>query len=772
MGETRRVLYLLIIVLLVIALYPSSKKLNATGGAFTSTKHGGATTDSETPYGSGVDRKYGDDYGGTDPYPSTSEGTYDAGECGHCHEMHASFAGAEPLPDDTGDGATAYLLMKDYDTGSPGANSEICFYCHDNFSNISSSGSTAGEGRWEFYQGNANYTAASHYQSSDFAWPGNVDLETPGDIWPRKNARTIAASIGSCINCHTPHGVSGTYDAALAPSSSNYSATSTTPSGAGLLIPRQLIAREEALCLNCHDGSPASAGGVISAGTGDIKTQVDNYFATSGSGHPVRNSSSYGIHDLANESNISPPSIGWLNTAGSHAECTDCHNPHMAEGYGTGMSAPARGTVFQWSGTTSFHSNRSTSTYGVLIGQVNTGVWGASFNQSTGAFSSTIENLDPASNYVYELCFKCHSDWAWNGSANQPTSPSTTKTWSGAYMPSSLPMTNVPEEFINNATTNAAWHPVYGQGRNMPEDSNVANPFWCLTAGGTTYSWSQNYTTTCSLQAGTRTDLDVDHRNTLSQNFVPPWLHDSLITCVDCHQAANVDSSGLIARGPHGSSRPFILRGLDTTITYSITSAGPDNLTSVSYSAVPGCGGETGGTEWEYCGDASNKAVTTDITSSSVNNLCLNCHRPDVYGHELTDSNDLPRFYLFPRFRHPADWGSGGMRVLDSGVGGDLPRGIVCMRCHGGGVDSADQSGGEYDKLGVIHGAKKAASSDYGTVGRAFIAGTSWVGYTPGTTSSELECFPTKNSTFNACGQHGTGAKGSGTYANYDYTPP
>src|SRR3990170_315714 len=76
--------------------------VEATGGAFKDTKHGGGTTDGETPCAGGVNRGLGSDYGGdctTAVYYDTPDaGKYESGECTHCHEPHASFGQIEPEP--------------------------------------------------------------------------------------------------------------------------------------------------------------------------------------------------------------------------------------------------------------------------------------------------------------------------------------------------------------------------------------------------------------------------------------------------------------------------------------------------------------------------------------------------------------------------------------------------------------------------------------------------------------------------------------------------
>ncbi|MBI5234681.1 MAG: hypothetical protein HY886_00315 [Deltaproteobacteria bacterium] len=134
-----------VVIILVAALYffRVSQEALATNGAFPSTKHGGGTTDGETPCAGGVNRGLGVDYGGdcttaatTNAYNSgnTAAGTYKSGECNHCHELHSSFGGAEPYPN-TSSFTQQYLLFN-LPTTTAGGYAELCWYCHDRMSNI------------------------------------------------------------------------------------------------------------------------------------------------------------------------------------------------------------------------------------------------------------------------------------------------------------------------------------------------------------------------------------------------------------------------------------------------------------------------------------------------------------------------------------------------------------------------------------------------------------------------------------------------------------
>lgn len=107
-------------------------------------------------------------------------------------------------------------------------------------------------------------------------------------------------------------------------------------------------------------------------------------------------------------------------------------------------------------------------------------------------------------------------------------------------------------------------------------------------------------------------------------SFVPPWGPQSTVNCSDCHGSDNPDDP----RGPHGSGRPWLLRGNET-----------------------GQG-------------------TPEV-------LCYNCHRRDVYG----DADLInPPNRKYSRFSHPRV----PLHTYTSGRWGTNPWGIWCMNCHGG----------------------------------------------------------------------------------------
>jgi hypothetical protein len=313
-------------------------------------------------------------------------------------------------------------------------------------------------------------------------------------------------------------------------------------------------------------------------------------------------------------------------------------------------------------------------------------------------------------------------------------------------MPSNEPLTDVAAEFATSGTNTSpkSYHPVFAIGTNRPETASTAtrNPNWC-DEGGTTYG------NTCTVTDGDRKDLFDDGLmsttgQTLSQNFVPPWLHTSIITCVDCHEDSEGDGGTSIPRGPHGSDRPFILRKVDTTISYVICTNNTCGTTAtVTYSGI---------------GSTDDEPL-----------FCFNCHRADIYSHGVYGTSN---YFLFSRIPHPARADATDSGVLNSDQTANLPRGIACMRCHGGGGGATTTPTSANSKLGNIHG------NDYDTAGdgksnRLIAPNGAWLSWTRPSSGTVVSC--TRGSDTSATyaewgGCSNAGSDGGGTTgATYTY---
>lgn len=190
------------------------------------------------------------------------------------------------------------------------------------------------------YAGLPLYTGSAHGASGATVWPG-----------PDPPARA-QADVGMCRNCHDPHGYAD----------------------AGGIIPQLALQREEKLCLTCHDGSPAA-------------TQVLSEFQKPYR-HPTLDFQ--GRHTGPGEA--SPEDFGRTPFNRRHAECDDCHNPHVARGDGLGGPLGADASL----------TTLGASRVAVLNGPAGTV---PVYRFLPASDTTTMPRAE------YQLCFKCHSSW-------------------------------------------------------------------------------------------------------------------------------------------------------------------------------------------------------------------------------------------------------------------------------------------------------------------------------------------------------------------------
>jgi hypothetical protein len=181
---------------------------------------------------------------------------------------------------------------------------------------------------------------------------------------------------------------------------------------------------------------------------------------------------------------------GWINIGGSlakwHVECADCHNSHTAGGVNhlAGTNAVTTSSPLYGSGGVSMPS--PPRSWAGLPGN------GYTYREPLGAINTGNSSVQ----FEYEICFKCHTDFAW-GLGSVPTSPSL-----GSSM---------TDQAMELSTSNAAYHPVVG--------ANTINNQGTYAGG-----WNSGSTQT--------------------------------MYCSDCHTKENGNRPG----GPHGSGNTFILK--------------------------------------------------------------------------------------------------------------------------------------------------------------------------------------------------------------------
>jgi len=189
------------------------------------------------------------------------------------------------------------------------------------------------------FGGDALYRGTGHGSSTAMIWPG-----------PDPPMRIEPDAATKCLNCHDPHGWTDALGA----------------------IPELGLQREEKLCLTCHDGSPAST---------DIASALHLPYR-----HPTADYT--GRHSGPLESQ--PTDFGVSPVNNRHAECEDCHDPHVSRADAGPLGNEA-----------------SKLTLGASRVLVSNGVAGSRPLYTFVPGSDTLTTPDAE----YQLCFKCHSSW-------------------------------------------------------------------------------------------------------------------------------------------------------------------------------------------------------------------------------------------------------------------------------------------------------------------------------------------------------------------------
>lgn len=203
---------------------------------------------------------------------------------------------------------------------------ELCYSCHRE------------ETLSGLFPGQGVSQTSTHELDPRFVWPG-----------PVPSMRQGLNEAGKCLNCHDPHG-------------------GKDRNG---LIPSLLLAREERLCLSCHDGDPS---------LNNIAADLRKPFS-----HKV--GQYRGRHSSVEDGN--PEAYSYMG-GNRHVECSDCHNPHALAGDMMAQRAPEA-------------SNRNRR-----VGRVRVNNGGPG---STPVFEYLLPSDTGNLTREYEICFKCHSSW-------------------------------------------------------------------------------------------------------------------------------------------------------------------------------------------------------------------------------------------------------------------------------------------------------------------------------------------------------------------------
>jgi hypothetical protein len=531
-------------------------------------------------------------------------------QCATCHDPHLREL-------DASKGPAKFLRAQRFQettptTGFNAASDIVCLACHDK---------NAGFGGWAF-SAHARPDVADERYKDAAATLRDFPLSLP--VWK-----------AACLNCHDTHTVQG--------------ARRLTREGTDAPLPpgNPLAAKQggnpalEKTCYQCH----TTLGNAAIADTSQVPNLETEF--NSAIRMPITTAEQGGateeVHDIGGRF-VDPGAVDCTTTtnrcgadfiesrallAQRHAECTDCHNPHrvvkfrsFAGGAGGIAGTPDAAGTHRHDETTGYtHTNIAS---GVLRG-----AWGVepvygstSFQQLPSGYA--VKRGDPGGNvdtsvaaaYVtreYHVCLKCHSDY---GYADNNLYPNGTRPALGR-LGGTTPGTNNLTRYTNQAREFQA--PLSHRGEGTKANSGAGSNY----AANNHRSWHPV--------------MDATGRSAPSASaFRAPWgnaIGTQTMFCSDCHGANTADASVVppggengTPWGPHGSSNPFLLKGVwNTTV-------GADNR-----------------------GDSGPNA----------NGLCFKCHNPNTYanrngtgttGFNSPDKGNLHAFHTDKIGRMRCNW--------------------------------------------------------------------------------------------------------------------
>jgi predicted CXXCH cytochrome family protein len=312
------------------------------------------------------------------------------------------------------------------------------------------------------------------------------------------------------------------------------------------------------VCFQCHGNAPVAAK--------NLATVFSKTYR-----HPLETSTATILHDAVEVRTSATNFSG----ARRHVDCADCHNAHGAT---AGLHVPGTNQV----------------TAGVLAGAA--GVEPAAYPAvlpATGTYPMTSAaqsayTLSPSAAREYQVCFKCHTSYAF-GSAPP-------------IAPSGGPGTDVAAAFNPN---NRSYHPVVGPPRLRTAASNLLAPWNTTTAATRMYCTDchgNNETTSVSVPQGAHgsTNPYMLRFANATWSTTSPTLSSGTGFCFNCHSAAaSRNSNNVHSRGdhqsrpcqachsasPHGSFRPALIALTTDPAPYN---KGASRLTAFTQASTPG----------------------------------------------------------------------------------------------------------------------------------------------------------------------------------------
>ncbi|WP_420474497.1 cytochrome c3 family protein [Noviherbaspirillum sp. ST9] len=451
-----------------------------------------------------------------------------------------------------------------------------------------------------------------------------------------------------CLNCHDTHTAQGSRrllrEGVNATPSNNAADSFRKLSAAVAASALDTVSAVENTCYQCHTGLGTK---IIGSNATSIVPNIEYEFnsrsyrmpikteeqtgGTTTENHNIRNANFVECRkNLGGTAEDEPTTTSHLTaaqktacngTVGSkdkrHVECTDCHNPHRVRRspffYGTSSdTGDGLERTHKVAGTTANKGADGNVASGVLRGTwgvepVYTTALGNTWPQKPDRYevkygdptSSTFTRSQPYLTREYQLCFKCHSDYS------NPTAavdfPSLGNTGGGTASGTNgvQRYTNVAAEF-GSVKFNTANPDIPGTTTDQGETTNAGKA--CGDPAGT----GSDCAPTPSPPGGTNnhrswhpvmypTGRDKDERGSASwSNIKAPFSTNvgrQTMYCSDCHGdpgawAVTTGKAAGVVQGPHGSNKPFLLKG-DWSLPLA---TGPGSYTGQSPSSPGVCG--------------------------------------------------------------------------------------------------------------------------------------------------------------------------------------
>ncbi|HHO47890.1 MAG TPA: hypothetical protein ENN06_05490 [Desulfobacteraceae bacterium] len=344
------------------------------------------------------------------------------------------------------------------------------------------------------------YTNSTHGSSVRGVDRSSLDVRFRGTGY-------LQYSRGNCAHSHEQH-------ASIDGASSGGKPVLVFNDDTGTSSPGALsTAASRTLCSDCHDGDPVSP---------NVVEQLEKAYA-----HPTYQE--YNNHTM---SKLEMRDGGMVfrpeqNGGRRHAECVDCHEPHTLSYWNDVIPNP-----FPGSSTHTYRPGMIDSRNNNLVSGVLRGTWGVRHTNEPfwGAMNGvTFEPFvevesrhdagtgDPVPMREYNICYKCHSYYALN-------EPDGVLALTG---PSGQLITDQAMEFSKN---NRSVHPVR-EGL-LYQTASIAKGLAPASSG-------------------------------FGDQCEPPWTNygEQTMYCSDCHGTDNETTGTGAAKGPHGSTRKFMLKG-------------------------------------------------------------------------------------------------------------------------------------------------------------------------------------------------------------------